>query len=78
MFSKPSPEQIKETAHGLVDSAAQATTRAIDKTVDGTVRLSEKANEAYENASDKTRSAFDTLADRGSHYLHEGAAKAQE
>jgi ElaB/YqjD/DUF883 family membrane-anchored ribosome-binding protein len=78
MFSKPNPEHIKETAHGLVDSAAQATTRAIDKTVDGSVRLGEKASQAYESASDKTRSALDSMADRGSDYLHQSAAKAQE
>jgi len=78
MFSKPNPEQIKETAHGLVDSAAQATTRVIDKTVDGTVHLSEKASAAYESASEKTRSTLDAMADRGSEYLHQGAAKAQE
>ncbi len=78
MFSKPNPEQIKETAHDLVDSAAKATTRAIDKTVDSTVRLSEKASDAYDSASDKTRSALDAMADRGSQYLHQGASKAQE
>ena len=78
MFSKPNPEDLKANAHSLVDKAAQATNRAIDTTVDGSVRLSEKASAAYENASEKTRSTLDAMADRGSEYLHQGAAKAHE